>query len=259
MMESERRFMVTRLAIVAVLALGFTQATYAAPQATAQAPESAIVAAVKRALSSQSDLRRLAVAADGSQVKLTGRVPTLSLKMEAVKRALKVEGVKTVLSEIELPKSESDTNLAVGLGRAIDGYPYYTVFDYIDAVIRQGVVTLTGSVTPDMKKSEDIENEVAKVRGVQEIRNQIVTLPTQQGDDDIRSSLYSRITGDTNFEDVPIDRHPPFHIVVDHGVVTLYGWVQGEIEYRKLESIARSTSGVLRVNNNLKTLTKIKR
>src|SRR2546428_548847 len=83
-----------------------------------------------------------------------------------------------------------------------------------------------------------------------------VTLPTQQGDDDIRSTLYYRITDDTNFENVPIDRRPPFHIVVDHGVVTLYGWVQGEIEYRKLESIARSTSGVLRVVNNLKTYTK---
>jgi osmotically-inducible protein OsmY len=132
------------------------------------------------------------------------------------------------------------------------------MFDYIDVVIRHSV-DVDGQRDAGYEKVGGIENQVAKVRGVQEIRNQIVTLPTQQGDDDIRSSLYSRITGDTNFEDVPIDRHPPFHIVVDHGVVTLYGWVQGEIEYRKLESIARSTSGVLRVNNNLKTLTKIKR
>jgi osmotically-inducible protein OsmY len=249
-----------RFAVAVVFTLGLTQASVAAPQTTAsQTPESAIVAAVKRALSGQSDLRKLAVSADGSQVKLTGKLPTLWLKMDAVKRTLKVDGVKTILSEIELSKGESDANVAVAIGRAIDGYPYYTVFDYIDATIRQGVVTLIGSVTPDMSKSDDITEAVAKVRGVQEIRNQIVTLPTQQGDDDIRSSLYSRITNDSNFEGVPIDRQPPFHIVVDHGVVTLYGWVQGEIEYRKLESIARSTSGVLRVNNNLKTLTKIKR
>jgi osmotically-inducible protein OsmY len=249
-----------RFAIVVAVTLGLTQTSVAAPQTSVnQTPDSAIVAAVKRALSGQSDLRKLAVSVDGSQVKLTGRVPTLWLKMDAVKRTLKVDGVKTILSEIELPKGESDANLAAALGRAIDGYPYYTVFDYIDATIRQGVVTLIGSVTPDMNKSDDIAEAVAKVRGVQEIRNQIVTLPTQQGDDDIRSTLYSRITGDTNFEGVPIDRRPPFHIIVDHGVVTLYGWVQGEIEYRKLESIARSTSGVLRVNNNLKTLTKIKR
>jgi len=41
--------------------------------------------------------------------------------------------------------------------------------------------------------------------------------------------------------------------------VTMYGWVQGEIEYRELEQIARFTSGVLRVTNNLKTYTKVKR
>jgi len=237
-----------------------SHAVFANPQApVTSTPESAIVAAVKRALSGQSDLRKLTVSADGSQVTLTGRVPTLHLKMDAVKRTLKVAGVKTVASQIELPKGESDPNLAVGIGRAVDGYPYYTVFDYIDATIKNGVVTLIGFVTPDMKKSDDIEESVSKVRGVQEIRNQIVTLPTQQGDDDIRSALYYRITDDTNFENVPIDRRPPFHIVVDHGVVTMYGWVQGEIEYRKLESIARSTSGVLRVVNNLKTYTKLKR
>ena len=167
--------------------------------------------------------------------------------------------MKTVVSEIELPKLESDANLVVALGRVVDGYPYYTVFDYIDAVIRQGVVTVTGYVTPDMNKSEDIANEFAKVRGVQEIRNQIVTLPTSKGDDDIRYALYTRITDNIHFENVPIDRRPPFHIVVDHGAVTLYGWVQGEIEYRELESIARFTSGVLRTNNNLKTFAKARR
>ena len=244
----------------AVFVVAFTLSMGVAELATAgQSSESAIVAAVKRALSGQSDLRRLAVSADGSEVTLTGRVPTLWLKMDAVKRTLKVDGVKSIRSNIEVSKSESDTNLAVALGRAIDGYTYYTVFDYLDAVIRNGVVTLTGFVTPDRNKSEEIADEVAKVRGVQEIRNQIVTLPTSKGDDDIRASLYSRITSSEHFENVPIDRRPPFHIVVDHGVVTLYGWVQGEIEYRELESIARFTTGILRVNNNLKTFAKARR
>jgi osmotically-inducible protein OsmY len=245
--------------MILMLTPGLTQPGFANSQATAsQNSDTAIVAAVKRALSGQSDLRRLGVSAEGGEVTLTGRVPTLWLKMDAVKRTLKVDGVKTIVSEMELPKGESDTNLAVALGRAIDGYTYYTVFDYIDATIRQGVVTLTGSVTPDRNKPEEIEGEIARVRGVQEIRNQIVMLPTSQGDDDIRAALYSRITSSPSFESVPINRRPPFRIVVDRGTVTLNGWVQGEIEYRELESIARFTSGVLRVNNNLKTLTKLR-
>ena len=248
------------LSMILSLSLGLTPPAFANPQASAaQSSDTAIVAAVKRALSGQSDLRRLMVSADGSEVTLTGRVPTLWLKMDAVKRTLKVDGVKSIRSNIEVSKSESDTNLAVALGRAIDGYTYYTVFDYIDAVIRQGVVTLMGFTTPDRNKSGEIADAVAKVRGVQEIRNQIMTLPTSKGDDDIRASLYSRITSSEHFENVPIDRRPPFHIVVDHGAVTIYGWVQGEIEYRELEQIARFTSGVLRVTNNLKTYTKVKR
>ena len=244
----------------AVLVVAFTLSVGVAELATAsQSSESAIVAAVKRALSGQSDLRRLAVSADGSEVTLTGKVPTLWLKLDAVKRTLKVDGVKSIRSNIELSKAESDTNLAAALGRAIDGYTYYTVFDYIDAIIKNGVVTLTGSTTPDRNKPEEIGDAVAKVRGVQEIRNQIVMLPTSKGDDDIRASMYSRITSSEHFENVPIDRRPPFHIVVDRGSVTLYGWVQGEVEYRELESIARFTSGVLRVTNNLKTFTKARR
>ena len=57
------------------------------------------------------------------------------------------------------------------------------MLDYIAAVMRKGVVTLTGSVTPDRNKAEDIVNAVARVPGVQDIQNQIVTLPTSQGDD----------------------------------------------------------------------------
>ena len=99
---------------------------------------------------------------------------------------------------------------------------------------------------------------VAKIRGVQDLQNNIMTLPTSQGDDDIRSAMYSRITNSTSFENEPIDRAPSFRIVVDHGSVTLYGFVQSEIERRELESIARYTNGVLRVTNNLKTRTKLR-
>jgi osmotically-inducible protein OsmY len=253
----------TRSALVVAagltLSLGLTPVPANAQAPAGNTPDSAIVAAVKRALSGQSDLRRLAVSADGSQVTLTGRVPTLWVKLDAIHRTLKVDGVKTVVSEMELPKAESDANLAQALGRAIDGYAYYTMFDYIDAVIRKGVVTLTGSVTPDKNKVEELGDVVARVRGVQDLQNQVVMLPTSQGDDAIRSSLYSRISRSESFQNLPLDRKPPFHIVVDRGAVTLYGFVQGEIEYRELEMLARYTSGVLRVTNNLKTLTKLQR
>ncbi len=137
---------------------------------------------------------------EGSEVTLTGRLPNLYHKMDAVKRALKVDGIKTVRLDVELPRQESDADLALFIGPAIDRYPYYTMFDYIDAVIRNGVVTLTGWVTPEGRKTEDLEEAVAKVRGVQEIHNQIVTLPPSQNDESIREDLLDRIATSDYFD-----------------------------------------------------------
>jgi osmotically-inducible protein OsmY len=240
-----------------IMCVGLSMAD--APAAASQTPDTAVAAAVRRALSGQKESSRLAVSAAGSEVTLTGKVPTLWHKMDAIKRTLKVDGVKTVVSEIELPRAESDLSLATRLGPVIDRYPHYTMFDYVDAVIRNGVVKLTGSVTPDGKKAEDLETEVSRVPGVREIQNEIETLPPNQDDDAIRSSLYTRIFDNVNFENLDAATVPPFRIVVNRGIVTLYGFVQGEIEYRTLESIARSTSGVRRVDNKLKTRTKSRR
>jgi osmotically-inducible protein OsmY len=246
-----------RSSVAAVLLVGLAQLPIAAaPQAAGQAAETAIVAAVKRALSGQSDLRGLTVSASGGDVTLSGRLPTLWHKQDAVKRTLKVDGVQNVVTEIELPRAESDLGLAYRIGPAIERYSYYTIFDYVDAVIRNGVVTLTGSVTPDRNKAEENAAEVARVRGVQEIRNGIVTLPPSFGDDQIRAALYTRIFDSIHFQGQEIGRVPPFRLVVHNGAVTLYGTVQGEIEYRQLESIAKFTGGVLRVTNNLRMINK---
>src|SRR5262245_10446767 len=131
--------------IVAVAAL-LSVMLSAAPRAQQQS-DTALVAAVKRALADQGDMRRLGVTASGSDVKLVGRLPTLWLKQEALRRTMKVPGVGTVTADIELPRLQSDVNLAYAIGNTLDGYPYYTLFDYVDAVIRQGTVKLTGSVT----------------------------------------------------------------------------------------------------------------
>jgi osmotically-inducible protein OsmY len=224
--------------------------------AAGQGAESPLVAAVQRALANDSELRRLTVTASGNDVTLSGRLPTLALKLEAVKRTLKVDGVKNVVSQIELPTVEKDQTLAVFIGQAVDRYPYQTLFDYIDARILKGVVTLTGSVTGERNKAEEIANEVARVRGVQEIRNEIVTLPPSQGDDRIRASLYDRVGSSLHFDNVVNVRNPPFRIIVHNGSVSLYGFVQGETEYRELEQLAKFTGGVLRVTNNLRTRTK---
>jgi osmotically-inducible protein OsmY len=126
----------------------------------------------------------------------------------------------------------------------------------VDAIIKNGVVTLTGSVTGERNKAEEIAEEVARVRGVQDIVNQIIVAPPSQGDDRIRDALYTRVFSNMHFDRFESVKNPPFRMVVHNGVVTLYGFVQGELERRELESLARFTAGVLRVENRLRTIAK---
>jgi osmotically-inducible protein OsmY len=230
-----------------------------AAASAAQTSDAATVAAVRAELAENSDLRRLTVTAAGGDVTLAGSLPTLWHKQDAIERALKVDGVKNVVSEIQLPRVESDQNLAFYIGQAVDAYQYQTLFDYVDAIILKGVVTLTGGVTGERNKAEEIAEAVSRVRGVQDIRNQIVTLPPSQGDDRIRVALYDRVLSSIHLEDTARMKNPPFRVVVHNGVVTLYGFVQGETEFRELEQIARFTAGVLRVENKLRTRTSLQK
>ena len=48
--------------------------------------------------------------------------------------------------------------------------------------------------------------------------------------------------------------NPPFHIIVHNSIITLVGYVQGQIELIELQRIVAQTEGVLRVENRLERL-----
>ncbi len=207
---------------------------------------------VREELRGDRGLRRLEVTTTGSEVTLTGELGTFWLKSEAIRRALRVDGVETVVSDITLPEG-SDRNLVDDVSRAVMQYPYYTIFDYLDGRIDNGVVTLTGRVTSERNKAAEIFERVAKISGVQDVQNQIAAITPSSSDDRLRASLARQVFSSLHFERFASYKNPPFHIIVERGVVALVGYVQGEIERRELESIARQTNGVLRVFNQLQT------
>ena len=228
----------------------------AAASGSIQAQPAQVAQAIQEELSKDRDLGRIQVSVDGTEATLSGPVPTLYAKRNAIRRALRVTGVETVASELELPQVDSDLSLAQQVARVVERYSYYTIWDYLDGVINRGVVTLTGSVTADRDKAKDIEEEVSRVRGVQEINNQIVTLPPSSGDNDLRQIIAYGLFTNELFERFASHTNPPFHIVVHNSVVTLVGVVQSDIEYREMERIVRQTDGVLRVHNKLETVMK---
>jgi osmotically-inducible protein OsmY len=213
-----------------------------------------IEAEVREALSGERDLRDLVVTAAGTEVTLTGEVETFWSKSEAIRRTLDVDGVETLVSEIGIPHAENDEVLATEVAKVIQRYPHHTVFDYLDGSVNKGVVTLGGKVTPDRNKSDELFERVAKVPGVQDVQNDIHTMTPSRGDDNLRLAIARQIFRSIHFERFSLQSNPPFHIIVERSVVTLVGYVQGEIELRAMEQIARQTHGVLRVDNQLKTI-----
>lgn len=184
-------------------------------------------------------------------VTLTGNVKSLWAKQKAIELAMDVDGVDVVEDRLEIAFAESDKELGEAVAKAVLRYPFFTIYDDVNVAVDDGNVFLTGRVTMPFK-SDEIENRISKVMGVQSLTNEVETLPTNIGDERIRASLSYRLYSDSLFQRYAFRVNPPIHIIVERGNVALTGAVGSEVERRKAEIIARSTFGVFKVENRLR-------
>ena len=153
--------------------------------------------------------------------------------------------VKSIAAE------RKDFQLLRDVAAAVDSYTQFTIFDDVDASVKDGVVTLTGKVLMPYKR-DDIGRRVSRVDGVREVRNQIAVLPVSGFDDELRYRIARSIYGHSNFWNYAIMPNPPIHIVVEHGRVTLTGVVQNNVDRMLARSLA-TQFGAFSVTNALKT------
>ncbi len=130
-------------------------------------------------------------------------------------------------------------------------YPHFTIFDNVSAQVNEGVVTLSGRVTMPYKL-EDIARRVARIEGVNDVRNEVTVLPVSQFDDDLRLRIARAIYGNSNFWRYGAMVNPPVHIIVENGHVTLEGVVNSNTDRVLARSIA-SSFNAFSVTNHLKT------
>ena len=239
-------------AAVAACAVSFTLLAERPAEAGQASP--ALEREVRESVHDVRDLRHIEVSVDGSEATLTGIVDSFWDKHRAIRRALDVEGIETVASELELPERESDNDIAEELSRQVQRYPHYTIWDFINGRVQDGNVVLGGWVTPDRDKSGDLFERVAKIDGVQDVQNNIEILSPSQGDNRLRRSIIRQLARSTHFERLVMMPNPPFHIVINNGIVLLVGYVQGQIELLEMQRIVAQTQGVLRVENRLQKL-----
>jgi len=198
----------------------------------------------------KKDIARVAVGVSEGTVSLSGAVPNAWAKRTAIEQALKVKDVVGVANTLSVTRSENDALLANQVASRVRRYVSYSIFDDVNIGVEQGVVTLSGRVTMPYK-SDDLTRIVSRVDGVQEVRNELATLPVSIGDDRLRSSIARQIYRDPVFSNYAVQVNPPIHIVVERGRVTLTGAVASEVERVKAEMIVRSTFGVFNVENRL--------
>jgi osmotically-inducible protein OsmY len=237
-----------------VLAAGFVLMALVAPPsgaAGAQAiSDDQIKTEVRRELSRfDRAASKLTVDVHQGVVMLSGDAPTLWIKAESIRRALKVNGVKSLEAQVTVPKAENDAALTKEVIDRVRHYDLYTVYDNIQGRIRNGAVVLEGQVT-EPKKSDDLAERVEKIKGVQSLDNRLEVLPASQSDNRLRVAIANAIYRDQSFENYSMV-DPPVHVIVNNGHVTLIGFVRNPIEKIKAESIARSAFGVLALENKI--------
>ena len=143
-----------------------------------------------------------------------------------------------------------------GVQRQVLSYSHFTVFDSVNAQIKDGAVTLTGKVTLPFKRT-DLEERVAKVAGVKRVINQIDVLPASKSDDELRVAIANAIYGHEAFSRYANQVNPPIHIVVERGRVTLEGVVDNSLDRTMAYSIA-SMFQAFSVKNALRTDDEVK-
>jgi hyperosmotically inducible protein len=148
-------------------------------------------------------------------------------------------------------QSRPDTRIARDIVRNVNNYSHFTIFDDVSFSIEEGLVTLTGKVTMPYKR-DDIGKRVAGIDGVREVLNRIEVLPASTFDDDLRYRIAKAIYGSPTFWNYAAMAHPPIHIIVERGRVTLTGIVNSDVERMLARSLATGR-GELSVSNELRT------
>lgn len=161
-------------------------------------------------------------------------------------------------SAVTSAAQDTDIRLLSEISRAVRTYAHFTIFDDVSVGVENGDVLLRGKVTTPFKKT-DIEKRLAGINGVRRIRNEIASLPVSPSDDALRYRIARAIYGNPSFWSYAASAHPPIHILVEHGRVTLTGVVNSNVERVLARSLATgfgelSVTCALRTDAELRSL-----
>ncbi|HEX8653199.1 MAG TPA: BON domain-containing protein [Pyrinomonadaceae bacterium] len=129
--------------------------------------------------------------------------------------------------------------------------PYYGIFDNLAYKVEGGTVTLYGQVVRPITRS-DAATVVKRIKGVEQVINNIDVLPASSFDDAIRARTVRELYRMGSLYRYTRGVHPSLHIIVRGGHVTLEGVVATKTDKQLAYLAASRVPGVFSVTNNLR-------
>lgn len=193
------------------------------------------------------DAAHIGIAVDKGVVTLTGHVANYAEKQAAIAAVRRVKGVRAIAEEIEVrglsDQKMSDDEIAK---RAIDILNWDTMVpsDSIQVLVRDGWVTLTGSVDWNYQKKH-AEEDIRKLSGVRGVTNAVEIKPSVQADD-VKRKIEEALKRHAEIEANAIRV-----TVHERNKVTLEGRVDSWTERHAVENAAWSAPGVKSVEDRM--------
>ena len=243
--------MKTKLFIVIALLMAFSMANgVIAGQKAGQLTDNMVKTFVEYRLIKSGLLTNdnIKVTVANKVITLTGVVPTLDGKKRASSEAQKIEENYKVVNNLTIQMSSlSDAKIAEKVMKRIQSYMFYSVYDWVNVEVDNGVVTLTGWAYLPWTASQ-IQKVVEKVEGVRSVNNLI---QKESGSDEIRYRAVRAIYSDLMFEPYSYQLNPPIHVIVNGANVELEGTVDSSVEKSWAENLVTFGTDAVNVTNNL--------
>lgn len=215
---------------------------------------SQVEADVHKALDNKK-FSNVTVSMRNGDVVLSGTVDSYAEKEDADRRVHHVSHVHGVDNEIQVNGGSniSDDALRDKLAKqlAYDRVGYgTTAFNNINIGVRDGVVTLSGTVYGPVDKDSAL-SLVSHTPGVKDVVDNLNVAPVSPMDDQLRLRLARAIYGDPSLQKYAMDPAKPIRITVVNGNVTLSGVVDSKMDHDIAGIRANGVPGVFKVVNDL--------
>src|SRR5262249_4525819 len=153
------------------------------------------------------------------------------------------KGIKNVDNQIDVRKKNlADLDLQGTIFQIAQKNMINGPFDLVSVQVNHGFVTLLGNVR-DASLKEKIFKEAIWIPGVTRVEDKIQLASISASDERLRTAIFAFLR--QLYPQYFRGAHPSIVILVDHGRVTMVGYVDSNADRQRILSSIRAINGVL--------------